>query len=498
MKIRKLLTYFIVIAIIAYTIWVVFFRFDPDLENALSSLGLIVINFLVAVIGFVIFRQKSFDNRICRGWLFLGLAAISNAIAECLWFYYDMVLGVSPFPSLADFFYLLFYPLTLTGVLLLPYKRVKRMEYYTYLFDLSIVMVTLVMIFWYFILVPTHLLSEGGLEGILAIAYPVGDLLLLSGIITLFQRNTEKISKWVLIFLSLSMLVTAIPDTIFAYYELNDIPYSMAYMNIFWLLSPVFVMIAGNKQLDTISTELNYSSKISERSQRLFRTTLPYAAAATGPTLLVRVINSSMLTGLQLQGLLIGVVLLVILVLGRQHIVLMDNIQLYEETHKLAIMDSLTNVYNRHFLNEVLKKEIERSDRYKKPFSVLLIDVDNFKAINDTYGHLKGDSVLKIIAGLLSEQVRQSDILARFGGDEFVIILLESELEGAKKVAQKIELYVAAHSFANDPLSVSIGAASYKPGLSAEQLLEEADKQLYKNKQLKNSLHIIPASLLYY
>ena len=225
---------------------------------------------------------------------------------------------------------------------------------------------------------------------------------------------------------------------------------------------------------------------------------MPYAAAATGPTLLVRVIYSSMLTGLQLQGLLIGVVLLVVLVLGRQHIVLMDNIHLYEETHKLAIMDSLTNVYNRHFLNEVLKKEIERSDRYKKPFSVLLIDVDNFKTINDTYGHLKGDSVLKIIADLLSEQVRQSDILARFGGDEFVIILLETELECAKKVAQIIELYVSAHSFANDPLSVSIGAASYKPGLSAEQLLEEADKQLYKNKQIKNPLQNIPASLLYY
>ncbi len=486
MKVRNFLVYCSSIALIAYSIWVIFFRYDTELEKIISSLGLIIIQFLVAIYGFYLARHKLIDIRIRRGWIFLGLAAFSNVIAECLWYYYESVLGINPFPSLADFFYLLYYPLTLIGVLLLPFKPLKRVEFFIYLFDLSIVMLAVTMIYWYFILAPNQVIFEGGWESINAIAYPIGDLLLFAGVAALIQRNTEKISRWTSIFIATSVLIMAVPDSYFAYYEVNDIPYSMAYINILWLFSALCMLFAIHKQMGVTTDNINPVSRFTDRSQRLLRISLPYAAAATGPTLLASVINSSVLTGLQIQGLLIGVILLVVLVLGRQQIVLMDNKQLYEETHKLAITDSLTGVHNRHFFNEVFQQEIERARRYKKTFSVLLIDVDNFKAINDTFGHLKGDSVLKMIAASLKEEVRQTDILARFGGDEFAVILPETDLFGASTVSQKIENKVKMCSFADTSLSVSIGAASFQPGLTAEQFLEEADRELYKNKLTKN------------
>jgi len=406
-------------------------------------------------------------------------------------------LGVNPFPSLADIFYLLFYPLTLVGVLFLPQKPLKRLEFFTYIFDISIIMLALFMVFWYFILAPLQLSSEEGLGGIIAVAYPIGDLLLFTGIISIIQRNLEKSTQWSTILICLSIIFTAVPDTIFAYYELNQISYTIARLNLYWIFSAWFMVFAAYKQMDKANGPITVIAKFSERYQRTIRIVLPYASAAAGPILLVGVINSSFLTGLQLQGLLVAVIFLVVLILGRQHIVLMDNFKLYEETHKLAITDSLTGVYNRHYFNEIFFQEIERAHRYNNIFSILLIDVDNFKAINDTFGHLKGDGVLKVIAQTLSEQVRQTDILARFGGDEFIIILPETDYEGASATAYKIERNVSRHPFSNIPLSISIGTASYKPNVSAEQFLEEADKQLYRNKQSKNPDKNLAANALF-
>ncbi len=485
MKLRNILVVLSIISVITYSVWVIFFRYDPILENYSSSLGISLLQLLIASISLSITLQKQIDIRLRRGWFFLGLAALSNLIAECLWYYFETILGVSPFPSLADFFYLLFYPLTLIGVLFLPFKPLKRLEFLIYLFDICIVMVTVVMFFWNFILAPIHLSSAGGWKGIISIAYPIGDLLLFAAVTALIQRNTEEISRSTSIYIAASLLITAVPDSFFAYYEVNNIPYSIAYLNVFWLISALCMLLAVQKQMRMVYGNSFHLINLSVRSERLLRTTLPYFAIITGPTFLYGVVNSSYAAGLQLQGILIGTIILIALVLGRQHIVIMENMYLYEETHKLAITDSLTGLYNRHYFNEVFQKEIERARRYKNLFSILLIDVDNFKVINDNFGHLKGDVVLKIIAGSLTEQIRETDILARFGGDEFVIILPETDINGAFAAAEKIEQNVSKHIFANITLNVSIGAASFNYTLSAEQLLEEVDRQLYKDKKGK-------------
>lgn len=156
-----------------------------------------------------------------------------------------------------------------------------------------------------------------------------------------------------------------------------------------------------------------------------------------------------------------------------------------------SLLDELTGLHNRrHFFPEA-RSAVERALRYGHPFSVLLIDVDHFKQINDTLGHAAGDRVLREVAALLRRQVRETDVLARFGGEEFVLALPETELDGARTLAERIRLAVCNGSFGQRTLTVSIGIA-HRPahhddagdgaGAILERLIREADKALYFGK----------------
>jgi diguanylate cyclase (GGDEF)-like protein len=183
-----------------------------------------------------------------------------------------------------------------------------------------------------------------------------------------------------------------------------------------------------------------------------------------------------------LQGILFGAVIMVILVLMRQYLVLKENLRLYQAVQRIAWTDGLTGLYNRHFFNEMLPREMERARRYKGNLSVLLLDLNGFKKYNDTYGHLEGDIVLKSVARVCAGQLRSSDTIARFGGDEFVIILPSASRRVAQKIAARIQSVISENSFHGSKLGVTIGISVYRDGLSPEGLLEEADQDLYRHK----------------
>jgi len=154
---------------------------------------------------------------------------------------------------------------------------------------------------------------------------------------------------------------------------------------------------------------------------------------------------------------------------------------------KLSITDELTGLFNvRYFFNE-LKAEIERTDRYSKPLSLIFVDINDFKDYNDRYGHLEGDQVLRKIAQAIQSCMRGSDTAYRYGGDEFVGILPETHEQGAAAVAERIRKIVKTHKYLPNPdkavsITASVGVAEYTPGEGVAAFVKRADKNMYVAK----------------
>ena len=150
----------------------------------------------------------------------------------------------------------------------------------------------------------------------------------------------------------------------------------------------------------------------------------------------------------------------------------------------LAMRDQLTNLYNRHYLLEMANHRVARAMRKKVPVSVLILDVDHFKKINDTQGHVVGDLVLKSLAELLQQLCRQEDILARFGGEEFLIFFDECDEKNATNIAERMRIEIAQLNPAKIPISASIGVAQLKIGEEGfTDLVKRADDAMYHAKK---------------
>lgn len=162
--------------------------------------------------------------------------------------------------------------------------------------------------------------------------------------------------------------------------------------------------------------------------------------------------------------------------------------QLLEETERLATVDGLTGLTNRRKYDELFDAELKRATRYQRHLSLLLLDIDHFKKINDTYGHPIGDQALQHVSSIISEELRNVDIAARHGGDEFTLLLPETGTEGARLVAERIRTVIESSPLAIDnsqniSITISIGIASYPDcGNTTQQLTRNADQALYEAK----------------
>ncbi|MBV7496145.1 GGDEF domain-containing protein [Pseudomonas sp. NPDC086112] len=165
----------------------------------------------------------------------------------------------------------------------------------------------------------------------------------------------------------------------------------------------------------------------------------------------------------------------------------MRNALLYRAATQSALRDPLTDTGNRIAMDQTLEREIEMSRRHSQPLSLLMLDIDHFKQINDTYGHSAGDEVLKAVAASIKNQLRNVDMVFRFGGEEFLILLSNTSREAAAMVGERLRFAAQAQDYVAEgkmiELTVSIGCSTLLPGESAESLLRRADSALYVAKR---------------
>jgi diguanylate cyclase (GGDEF)-like protein len=153
-----------------------------------------------------------------------------------------------------------------------------------------------------------------------------------------------------------------------------------------------------------------------------------------------------------------------------------------EEQASEARIDSLTGLSNRRALEEILAAEISRAQRFEHRLAVVLLDLDRFKEINDSFGHAAGDVMLRTVSRLLNSLARQGDTVARWGGEEFVAVLPETDLDGARRFAERLRRTIEANPVGDMRTSASCGVATMLPDDSVEALLGAADQALYQAK----------------
>jgi diguanylate cyclase (GGDEF)-like protein len=464
-------------AFLLYVGWQVVLRPPAAIEQPVSNLLMGVYALVAAGLGFrLASARRTFDPRLRRAWALLAFSALCAGIETCL--------QAAPVASAAEALDLAYYPLRLAGILALPFVALRRTERATLWLDLGIVLASGLTGLWYFILAPSVASHPSNPADWVSLAFLVADLILLAGLVVLILRDLERVRLMTVIFLAFSIVLLGGADNASALLQTRGLSLPGGPLHTVWVAASLCDLLAVTWLLGLGQHPPRGSLREAHPARRMLRLGLPYAATLFGMGVLVTATFARPLDPPgHLTGTLLGALCLVALAMLRQSVVLRENIRLQEEAHRLATTDSLTGLHNRRALDAMLEREVERAIRYDHTLSVVLLDLDGFKAYNDRHGHLQGDIALKRVALALRSQIRSIDLLARFGGDEFVVLLPETDWRGARAVGAKMQEVIGKQHIPGSALSLSVGVAEYARGMTPADLLGEADHALYRDKR---------------
>jgi two-component system cell cycle response regulator len=402
--------------------------------------------------------------------LVLALGALLGAGADILFYFLALVQGEVAYPSLADVGYLGYYPLVTAGLLMIVRRRTPGWDGASVI-DAAIVAVGAGYLGYEFLIAPT--VSDLSLPNLVSAAYPLGDLMLIIvGARLLLGAGPRSPS----LYLIAGWLGTSLyADIMYTTQTLQNTYTPANYLDAFWIAGAFMVAAA---MLHPSATQMISPSRTTTPDATPARLAILAVAAITAPTSLLIQYARGGEPHVVAAGLACNALFL--LVLARMA-------GLVRAQRLAAITDGLTGLRSRRYFEETLRHEVDRADKHGEPLGLLLLDIDHFKRVNDTYGHGGGDRVLIEVTHRLSELVRPGDLAARYGGEEFAMLLPGAGPEETLEVAERIRRGVAAAPIAVSDgvlcnVTVSVGAAGVPSLRDLDELVLAADRALYAAK----------------
>jgi diguanylate cyclase (GGDEF)-like protein len=460
-------------------------------QEILGDSAPVLLGLAAVVAAFRVSGRAGIEPPVRRAWRRLAVGLSCWWAGDLIWFVYEVLLRRHPFPSPADAAYLAFYPCAAWALLSFPSAVRRRSDWTKLILDALTVLLCAGMGIWYLVVGPVvHDHPGQHVAMLLNIAYPVGDLLVLFGVtVNLLRRTTAMETAFRLLVAGVAALVVA--DVAFAHLSLSD-AYDGGWPDAFWLAGWCLFFLAARAVAPTGPAGAGEGhpvmaglgrSRPPRADQPLAR--LPYLAVALAYVLLLVVGHRQAVY--PLDGLILGAAAVTAVVLVRQVHVMKENARLMSRLQNLANVDPLTGLPNRRAFFEEAERLFEDPQLSGQRHSILMVDVDYFKDVNDTFGHRMGDRVLAAVAAGVKSQLRSADLVGRYGGDELVIALADCGGPAAFAVAERILAIVAATPVVTEDgvvnITLSIGVAGADNGEGLLPLLARADLALYEAKR---------------
>ena len=468
--------------LLAYGLWQVFHWGGREHQTLIGSLAFVPVDWYVALLAWRVSRRADLGRRTCRAWRLIFFATLFFVVGDLLRLVFVAVLRVNGQPFWCQAIYAGCSVFTACGLIAFPARRRSGPERVRLFLDTGTVFLGGAVIIWYVALGPA--LARGARSapaGLIAFADTAGDMLVLFGVLSVLARGTTRSSVAALRIFAAGVMAAMAKELVLGYMIAHATYGAGDPVDMLAMLAVVAVGLALACQL-----RAEPAREIAiPRPARGHPPTVPYLAVAGGYVLLI-VVGRHAIKVDPLGVVLLGAIGLTLLVSVRQYIALRDYGRLAVRYRELAAIDGMTGLYNRRHLMEAAEATLAHARQAGQPLVALMIDVDNFKQVNDVHGHVAGDRVLTELARACREHAQPGDITGRYGGDEFTIIAPGSTSVCAARLAAGL-----ARSASRVPgrdgkplaYTLSIGIAQCPPGGGLPDLLTQADQAMYQAKR---------------
>ncbi|HEV7651771.1 MAG TPA: diguanylate cyclase [Actinophytocola sp.] len=421
----------------------------------------------------VLYGCHRYRPRPMLPWLLLGLGELIYAAADTSFYLTHYVLGDTTYPALADVFYLSHYPLVVAGLVLLIRLRTPGRDLPS-LLDATLLAVAAGMLSWLYLLTPTAQAQVPTFAKVTSLAYPMMDLAMFAVALRLILGTGRRPAAFFLLIANLLAFFTA--DSIYVLQQLSGTYTAGNFLDAIWLTGNLAL---GAAALHPTMSRVGEPTTVVDSAPGPARIIVLCAGALVAPaTLLVEYFRGDYH---DIPVIAVACGLLFLLTIARLAV-------LVAQQRWLAITDMLTGLRTRRYFESRLTTEVAHARRSRTPLAVLIADVDHFKSINDTFGHPGGDRVLIEIAARLRHGIREEDVLSRYGGEEFAVLVRGAAADDPLVIAERLRRKVSGSPVlvgngAHAEVTISVGTASYGlHGTTPGELVTAADRALYAAK----------------